>query len=244
MFTLAGPVLTSTRPAHPFTKRNVSYYNAVTMTVKHARMTTEAHLRSPGRPRSPHIHQAIIEAAQDLVDRVGFERLTIEAIAAQAGVSKTSIYRRWPNKTAILMDLMLETVKTLPTTLNGTSFRRVIKQRIQVLTRACRGPLGKAMAGLIAGAHADPELERIFSHGFVRQRRREVRGLIEEGKSGGQLAHGLDADLFMDVLFGAVFYRLLISREPVTERYIDALIEHAIHVTTSTTGKHARTPAG
>ncbi|MGH2503871.1 MAG: helix-turn-helix domain-containing protein, partial [Ktedonobacterales bacterium] len=71
---------------------------------------TETELRRPGRPRSAQADQAILDAALELIAQEGIQGMSIEGVAARAGVGKTTIYRRWPNKDALALDA-LRTVK-------------------------------------------------------------------------------------------------------------------------------------
>src|SRR3984893_14897820 len=82
--------------------------------------SANASVRRKGRPRSQKVHQAILQAALELVQEVGFSNLTIEGIATQAGTSKLTIYRRWPTKAAIVMEAFLDqTSSKLPLPFSG-----------------------------------------------------------------------------------------------------------------------------
>src|SRR5271165_6410071 len=107
-----------------------------------------------GRPRSEQRHKAILQTALDLVVELGFRAVSIESIAAKAGVAKTTIYRRWPNKAAVVMDAFMER-------LSGTHFppnRRATESvRLQMhnMARAFRGAEGVVIKALLAEAQFD-----------------------------------------------------------------------------------------
>ena len=115
--------------------------------------SANASVRRKGRPRSQKVHQAILQAALELVQEVGFSNLTIEGIATQAGTSKLTIYRRWPTKAAIVMEAFLDQASSkLPLPFPDTGsvvdeFRRQMRACVKLLT----GSYGKLLSTLLAG---------------------------------------------------------------------------------------------
>lgn len=114
--------------------------------------SANASVRRKGRPRSQKVHQAILQAALELVQEVGFSNLTIEGIATQAGTSKLTIYRLWPTKAAIVMEAFLDQASSkLPLPFPDTGsvvdeFRRQMRACVKLLT----GPYGKLLSTLLA----------------------------------------------------------------------------------------------
>lgn len=141
-----------------------------------------------GRPRSEKVHQAILVAALEEVFAVGFRALSIDAIAAKAGVGKTSIYRRWPNKAAVVMDAFLGQVGA------GTDFPRTaraidsIRTQMRAQATAFRGKYGNLVKALLGEAQCDPELAEAFRERWTLPRRAASEPGHRRGNSAGRPA--------------------------------------------------------
>jgi AcrR family transcriptional regulator len=178
-----------------------------------------------GRPRSAAAHAAILRAALELLQSEGFSALSVDAIAARAGVGKATIYRRWPNKAAVVMDAFLAgTAPEMPFPDTGSAredFRRQMRAVIRLFnTPAVRDPF----VALIAESQHDPALAAALRERFVASRRAAARAVIERGIERGELRADLDRGLVLDALYGPLYYRLLVSGERLTPRYADTLV--------------------
>lgn len=181
---------------------------------------------SPGRPRSERARRAILAAATELLERDGFAGVTVEAIAARAGVSKATVYRWWPNKAAVVMDGFLSTVSSeLPFPRTGSA-RENLTLHLRALAVALSGGMGRTVAALIAEAQHDPELARALRSRWISVRRAEIKGILERGIAEGELRADLDLEVAVDALYGPVYYRLLAGHLPLGKDFADALAEH------------------
>ena len=182
--------------------------------------------RPPGRPRSEGARRAILRAAGELLERDGFPAVTVEAIAARAGVSKTTVYRWWPNKAAVVMDGFLSAVSSeLPFPRTGSA-RRDLTLHMRALVGALGGGRGRTVAALIAEAQHDPELAGALRSRWLSVRRAQIRGILERGIADGELREDLDLEVAVDALYGPIYYRLLAGHLPLGEGFADALAEH------------------
>lgn len=181
--------------------------------------------RPPGRPRSTECHAAILQAALELLEEVGFANLTIEGIAARVGCGKTTIYRRWPNKASVVMDAFL--ASTAPETgfRDTGSVREDFRRQLRSVVRVLAGPRGRLIATLVAGGQVDPELGEAYRSRWQSIRREEARRVLQRGITRGELAAETDPDLILDALYGPLYYRLLIKHAPLTQGYADALVD-------------------
>ena len=176
-----------------------------------------------GRPRSDQAHQAILTAALEEVFAVGFRALGIDAIAAKAGVGKATIYRRWPNKAAVVMDAFLAEVGP------GTGFppapRALDRIRMQMVaqSKAFRSKYGVLIKSLLGEAQFDPELAEAFRERWIMPRRRLAREVIEEAIGQGDLRGDIDIEAAIDMLYAPIYYRLQIATGPVSEKYVDGI---------------------
>jgi AcrR family transcriptional regulator len=176
--------------------------------------------RRPGRPRCEHSRQAILRSTLKLLQRSGFSELTIEAIAAHAGVGKATVYRWWPNKGALVVDAFASvTTDDLHFPDCGSVYKDVSLQMSRWLG-VLRSPRGRIVAAVIAGGQSDAELIEAFRARFLRPRRQEAYQTLRRGIERGELPSHLDLDLVLDILYGAIYMRFLIRHDDLSERYI------------------------
>jgi AcrR family transcriptional regulator len=193
--------------------------------------------RSPGRPRSERAHRAILQAANDLLESEGFAALTVEAIAERAGVSKATIYRWWPNRAAVVMDGFLSIVSSeVPFPHTGHA-REDIRIHMRRLAEAFSGKIGRTVAALIAEGQSDPELAEALRSRWLSVRRKEAREILELGIERGELREDIDQEVAVDVLYGPIYYRMLVGHAPLDDDFADALADHVF------AGLRARDPA-
>jgi AcrR family transcriptional regulator len=176
--------------------------------------------RMPGRPRSEQARQAIFRSTLRLLRRNGFPELTIEAIAAEANVGKTTVYRWWPNKGALVVDAFASSAEHelhFPDT--GSVFKDMSLQMGQFLS-ILRGPRGRIVAAMLGAGQSDPDLLAAFRERFLRPRRAEAYKTLRRGIERGELPKDLDLDLVLDILYGAIYMRFLIRHDELSENYI------------------------
>jgi AcrR family transcriptional regulator len=188
----------------------------------------QAHPIRGGRPRSPRIQQAILKAAADLVLECGFKAMSIDAIAAKARVGRMTIYRRWPNKAAIIMDAFVARVDP------GTLFRPArtyiesIRLQMRTMAKVFRGKDGALIRALLAEAQFDPELANALRERWTMPRRKMAIAYFEEGMRRGFLRQDADPDAIIDVLYAPIYYRLQMGTGPLSNAYIDEIFDHAM----------------
>jgi len=176
--------------------------------------------RLPGRPRSEQSRRAILRSTLNLLQHTGFPDLTIEAIAADAGVGKTTVYRWWPDKGALVVDAFASSTETklhFPDT--GSVYRDMSLQMNQFLG-ILRTRRGRIVAELLGAGQADPELLEAFRERFLRPRRQEAYKTLRRGIERGELPKRLDLDLVLDILYGAMYMRFLIRHDELSESYV------------------------
>jgi AcrR family transcriptional regulator len=177
--------------------------------------------------RSETSRTAILEATTELLKETTVQKLSIEAIAKRAGVGKTTIYRWWPSKAAVVIDAFMEHHLITTPIPEGIPVRDAMKTHLRSLIRRYRGPSGRIVAQIIAESQYDPETLADFRGRFWDGRRAATTALIKRGQDEGEIRADLDPTLVAELLYSAVYLRLLFGYKPLTENYADQAITAA-----------------
>jgi len=163
--------------------------------------------------RNPHSHAAILDATIDLLGNVGYNRLTIERVAAQAGVGKATVYRWWPSKARLVVEAMTERHVFAPVSPSGdlrSDVHELVQHAIEFVVRT---PMGRALPQLAADLDDDPDARAVLLRWLGPSRAAHLAVLY--GAAGrAELPHDVDADLLLDVIAGTVLYRTLLGQQP------------------------------
>jgi AcrR family transcriptional regulator len=180
--------------------------------------------RPPGRPRSEESRQSILRSTLKLLKRDGgFPELSIEAIAADANVGKTTVYRWWPTKAALVADAFFASAEEELQFPNTGSVQKDMSLQMRRLIRILRSQRGKIVAALIAGGQSDPELIEAFRERFLWPRRRQAYQTLQRGIDRGELPADSDLDLILDALYGPIYMRFLIRHDKLEETFADEI---------------------
>lgn len=191
-------------------------------------MTEQSTGRAPGRPRSEATHQAILQAAADLLERESYRNISIERIAAEAKVGKQSIYRWWDSKADVLLEAYTErALKRLPAFRpTGDAFGDLANLLARFFAQTRIPAVGRTIRGLIAEAQLDPEFRAKFYAVFISTRRAMMREALEAGISGGAFRPDVDVEMVLDIFYGAFWYRLLSGTEAaIDDAFANAIVE-------------------
>lgn len=182
--------------------------------------------------RSERSRQAILDASMELVGEVGYNKLTIEAIASRAGVGKQTIYRWWPSKAAVLLDAFLSVVHGngyddgIPDTGDvEADLKAVLRATVDEFTDATFEAPYRALA--VAGA-SDADLARDFVERLQGPGLRVYRRRLSAAQEAGQIAGDLDLDLAVELLLSPFQQRWLTRSGPLTYEFTDSLVEMAL----------------
>ena len=185
---------------------------------------------NPAKGRAPHRRNeqarlAVLHAADDLLAERGFAGLTIEGIAARAGVAKQTIYRWWPSKVDVLLDTLIDDSReSLAVPDTGSAIedaRRYLRALARFLTQ---DPAGQVLLALIGEAQHDAAMARVFHHRYLDPQRRAERAMLARGVASGELAAGLDVDRALDSLCGPLLYRAMVTGGPISPAFTDQLV--------------------
>lgn len=182
----------------------------------------------PGRPRSEQARRAILASTLKMLENTGFSELCIEAIAADAGVGKTTVYRWWPSKAALIADAFAAAAEKALIFPNTGSVRSDMSVQMRRLVRILRSRRGRIVAALIGGGQSDPELITAFRERFLKPRRKNAYATLQRGVERGELPGDLDFDLVLDLLYGAIYFRFLIRHNSVTGTFVDQVCDRVL----------------
>jgi AcrR family transcriptional regulator len=176
--------------------------------------------RNKGRPRSARTEEAILAAAAELLNESGLTAMTMEEVAARAGVGKASIYRRWHSKGALALDAFLrEFLEGQPVRDTGT-LRGDLIAAVRDWIRTVNGTAaGRILSGVIAEVQNDPRLAAEWRERFVGRVREERRPLLDRAVARGEIPPGSDPDLLLDMLYGPLYHRYLHGHLPLDDRF-------------------------
>lgn len=180
----------------------------------------------PGRPRSVAADRAILVAARDLLIERGYRGMSVEDVAEHAGVSKATIYRRWPSKGELILAATCHVGDTRP--LPDTGSLRGDVRAIFDAKRAAASPGGwQAMARLLSEVMLDPELHDAYVERVLKPRRELGKEVIRRAKARGEIRDDVDDDVLIDLIVGYMTYRLHLAghRSPVGPETAEQVLE-------------------
>ena len=190
-------------------------------------MTDEAP-RPRGRPRSTDARAAILRATREILEDGGITSVTMEGIAARAGVGKPTIYRAWPNAHAVAMAAMMEAEDTAPKLARTHSAVADLKRQLRGVAAVFASRIGRQVTSMIASASSETELSKVFRNHFILARREEGRAFLTRAIAQREIRRAIDVDVALDMIYGPIFYRLLMGHAPLDGKFTDAVVDHAL----------------
>ncbi|MGW0067872.1 TetR/AcrR family transcriptional regulator [Streptosporangium sandarakinum] len=182
------------------------------------------------RRRSDARTETIIKTTLDLAREVGYAKLSIEAVAARAGVGKDTIYRRWSSKALLFLDAVLTSSSpSLEHRDTGDIMADLHEVMVQAVDLLARPPWGPLYRDLIGEAQHNPEVAAALNERFIQPQTADTLARLRTAQEQGRLAPDFDLDLAFEILSGPLYYRLLITQQPMTPAYLDRVL-HAVFV--------------
>lgn len=183
--------------------------------------------RARGRPRSQKARQAILDAATALLIEHGVDAVSMDELAELAGVSKATVYRWWPSKHVLALDvLMADWDASEPRLRHTGSLRGDLRALLRAWVRCLSArPYGAVVAALAAEARLNAEFGELWRERFVRIRREPARAVLLRAIDRGELARRTDVELVLDLLYGSLYHRLLHGHAPLNDRTAEAVVD-------------------
>jgi AcrR family transcriptional regulator len=181
-----------------------------------------------GRPRSQEARQAILEVAYEMLTTQGPGRLTVEAVAAKAGVGKPTIYRYWPNARALEMAAMLEQPVPDTNVRVGQSAVADLQAQLEKVVAIFAEKRGRQMTQMIAASESDSELSKQFRNTVILRCREEGRAILQRAIAEQHVRASINIEVALDMIYGPLFYRLLVGHAPLSAAFAKDLVDSAL----------------
>jgi AcrR family transcriptional regulator len=179
--------------------------------------------RAPGRPRSEQARLSILRSTLEVLAETGFSGLTIEEVAARAGVGKATVYRWWPHKGALIADAFASSTTSKLRFPDTGSLAKDMSRQMRQLVKVFSSPRGRIVAAILAAGQSDREVIAAFRERFLKPRRQEAYATLRRGMLRGELRTGIDPDVLLDSLYGPIYMRFLIQHDRLTPQFVDKL---------------------
>jgi TetR/AcrR family transcriptional regulator, regulator of autoinduction and epiphytic fitness len=176
-------------------------------------------------PRVERSRQVILRAALGELGEAGYGAFTIESVAARAGVAKSTIYRHWPDKISLIADAFEAAHEHVVPSVEGLTARESLQRLLcHVAEVVIDSVFSSCIPALIEGAERDPRLQE-FRRRYSALRRQSLTSLIARGVADGEFRAAVDPELAAQALLGPIFYRRLMTSEPLEPHRVGDLID-------------------
>jgi AcrR family transcriptional regulator len=165
--------------------------------------------RTRGRPRIEGAEILVLAAVADLLESHPVQLITMELVAERAGVSKITLYRRWPSRLAMLVDAMLERLSAVAPLDATKPPAMAIRMHLSSLVKALQGPTGDVVRSVVGACVADPAMAGTLRERYLGHRRALAIQIIGRGQRDGIFSATGSAEVLHDLLYGSVWYRFL-----------------------------------
>ena len=183
--------------------------------------------RGRGRRPASEVRADVLRTVGKLLLREGLADLTFERVAREAGVSKTTVYKWWPSVGALALDGYFHTVEDALAFPDTGDIRADITTQLHHFVALVTGtPAGRLLTELIGQSQSDPHLAADYRRLYSNGRRQLAADRFRRAQQAGQIGANVDVQVLIDQLWGAVYHRLLIPDEPVSEEFADALVRN------------------
>jgi AcrR family transcriptional regulator len=181
--------------------------------------------KSRGRQRSIEAEVAILKATLYLLERKPLRKVTADAIAKRAGVSKATIYKWWPNKSLVALDAYLAGMTERVIMPNTGSAEKDFTEQLQSVMTFYKSPLGRLFGQFIAEGQSDPGFLALFRERFLYARRDAARIMWRRGVDRGEIREDIDTEIVLDLIYGPMIFRLLAGHGSLSDRESEFMVE-------------------
>jgi AcrR family transcriptional regulator len=179
--------------------------------------------------RNAQSHEAVLRAAERLLQAKGYTSISVDQIAAEAGVGKATIYRWWSSKASVFMELYTVLADSMMHPVDTGSLEGDLRWLVRGAFKLFRESVaGIALAGFVAEGQSNPEVARILRQEFALQRRKRNMLILQRAIGRGEVSPETPLEAVSDVITGAVYYAILIGDYPITDERADQIVQTVV----------------
>lgn len=188
---------------------------------------TQAAAAQRGRPRSETAHKAVLAAAAELLLDHGLHAVSMDAVAERAGVSKATIYRWWPKKEILALDMLFtQWAAVTPQRYESGALRSDLVALLLAWTRLVTSrPYGRVAAALLTEARTDPAFSAEYQRRILEPRRDQARMIFADAVARGEISGETKVEVAIDLLYGSLYHRLLHGHAPLDDEFVDDIVD-------------------
>lgn len=186
-------------------------------------MSTAVTKQRRGRPRAEGLDQALLDVTLELAGEVGLNSMSMDDLAQRAGVSKATIYRRWPSKERLVLEALNQAMRPFDLIDTGSLRNDLDDYLNELARRMVTGKASDVLPDLIAASVRDPNLRASLDE-YIRYRRQPLQTILGRGLERGELAIDTDVEVVIDALIGPFVYRRLLSHDPLDAAFVERLL--------------------
>ncbi len=183
---------------------------------------------TPGSRRGDACTTAILDATIELIAEVGFDRMTMDTVAARARASKATIYRRWPDKAALTLDALRRHSSVVPSVADTGSLRGDLERYVREAVAAVAGTEGSLVVGLLAVAAHDPALAAVLGQQFHEEQLPTLTELVERARARHEIGGEIDVSTIAEVLPGTLIMHVIVLGLPGDEAFVRRLVDDVL----------------
>jgi AcrR family transcriptional regulator len=193
-------------------------------------MDSKIMTKTAGRPRSTAADDAILRASAKMFFQQAFNDVSMESIAIEAGVSKATLYRRFPNKYFLAIDVLLQSVELQKRSFDIKNYQQHLTENLKALRNLLASNFADVIMALIAQSQQDVQLREAFVSSFLLPVQAIGDADLKEAIELGQIKPDTDKDLLFDQMFGFFFYRLLVIQRDISDKDIETVVNSFMKV--------------
>jgi len=176
-----------------------------------------------GRPRAEGLDEALLDVTLEVAGEVGIHGMSMDDLAQRAGVSKATIYRRWPSKERLVLDALNHAMRPFDLIDTGSLRGDLHDYLGELARRMTEGKASDVLPDLIAASVRDANLRASLDE-YIRYRRQPLATILGRGLQRGELATDSDVEVLIDALIGPFVYRRLLSHDPLDSDFVERLL--------------------
>ena len=180
--------------------------------------------RSQGRPRSEASRASILATVLDLLARKSLREISIEEVAKEAGVAKTTVYRWWDTKAQLAIDAFLNDISLKAPFIEKETVIETIRSQVRTLAFQYKGRDGEIIRQIIAECQANADDLAMFRERFLSVRRAAAIETLERARGKGLLNSEIPNETLIDLIYGPIYYRLMLQHVAIDEAFVDSIL--------------------